>query len=79
MLDFLWITKRLAKGGVIEVYPKFIIKKTEDLMIRGGDFYAIWDEESGLWSTSEETVVRLVDREVDNYIAHLIESKASMK
>ena len=69
MLDFLFITKRLAKGGVIEVYPKFIIKKTEDLMIRGGDFYAIWDEESGLWSTSEETVVRLVDGAVDNYIA----------
>ena len=42
MLDFLMITTRSKKPGVIEVLPKFIIKKSKDLMIRGGDFYAIW-------------------------------------
>lgn len=45
MVDFLVITTRSTKRGIIEIYPKFIIKKSADLMIRGGDFYAIWCEE----------------------------------
>lgn len=67
MLDFLMIATRSNKKGLIEVYPKFIIKKSSDLMIRGGDFYAIWVEELGLWSTDEEDVIKLVDRELDKY------------
>ena len=53
MLDFLVISTRSGKRGIIEIYPKFIIRKSSDLMIRGGDFYAIWIEERGLWSTDE--------------------------
>ena len=68
MLDFLMIATRSTKRGVIEVYPKFMIKRSNDLMTRGGDFYAIWDEERGLWSTDEHDVVRLVDRELDIFI-----------
>lgn len=41
MLDFLVIATRSGKRGIIEIYPKFIIKKSSDLMIRGGDFYAM--------------------------------------
>ena len=67
MLDFLMIATRSKKKGLIEVYPKFIIKKSSDLMIRGGDFYAIWIEELGLWSTDEEDVIKLVDKELDKY------------
>ena len=66
MLDFLMIATRNTKNGV-EIYPKFIIKKSNDLMIRGGDFYAIWIEERGLWSTDEEDVIRLVDNELSQY------------
>ena len=36
-------------------------------MIRGGDFYAIWDEESGHWSTNESDALLLIDRELDKY------------
>ena len=36
-------------------------------MIRGGDFYAIWLEDKGLWSTDEQDVQRIVDRELDRY------------
>ena len=67
MIDFLTISTKSTKKGVIEIYPKFIIKKSSDLMIRGGDFYAIWIEEEGLWSTDEGDVVRLIDRELDKY------------
>ena len=67
MLDFLVIATRSGKRGIIEIYPKFIIKKSSDLMIRGGDFYAIWVEERGLWSTDEQDAVDLIDRELDHY------------
>ncbi|HZK46454.1 MAG TPA: DUF5906 domain-containing protein, partial [Atopostipes sp.] len=67
MVDFLMISTRSTKRGVIEIYPKFIIKKSSDLMIRGGDFYAIWIEEFGLWSTDEHDALQLIDRELDKY------------
>lgn len=67
MIDFLMIATRSTKRGVIEIYPRFVIKKSEDLMIRGGDFYAIWLEERGLWSTDEQDALQLIDRELDQY------------
>lgn len=67
MLDFLMISTRSTKRGVIEIYPKFIIKKSSDLMIRGGDFYAIWVEERGLWSTDEQDALSIIDKYLDEY------------
>lgn len=68
MLDFLKISTRSPKKDTVEIYPKFIINnKSTDLMIRGGDFYAVWVEQLGLWSTDEQDVQRLVDQEIDNY------------
>lgn len=67
MLDFLMISTRALKNGTIEIYPKFIIKKSTDLMIRGGDFYAIWIEERGLWSIDEQDALRMIDNEIDEY------------
>lgn len=67
MLDFLVISTRKGKRGVIEIYPKFVIKKSEDLMIRGSDFYAIWIEERGLWSTDEQDALQLIDNELTRY------------
>lgn len=68
MIDFLMIATRMGKRNTIEIYPKFIIKKSKDLMIRGSDFYAIWLEERGLWSTEEQDALQLIDRELDLYV-----------
>ena len=67
MLDFLKISTRSPKRDVVEIYPKFVMRRSEDLMIRGKDFYAIWIEELGLWSTDEQDVIRLIDKELDKY------------
>ena len=67
MLDFVKISTRNTKNGM-ELYPSFIIgKKSKDLMIRGGDFYAIWDDEHSMWSTDEDDATRLIDRELQKY------------
>ncbi len=68
MLDFFTIATRTTKRGTVEVYPKFKMNRSEDLMIRGGDFYAVWVEDRGLWSTDEQDVINLIDREVNRYI-----------
>lgn len=73
MVDFLIISMRSTKTGV-EIYPKFrLYPKSQDLMIRGGDFYAVWIEEKGLWSTNEDDALAIIDSELskayDNYHA----------
>ena len=67
MIDFLTVSTRPGKRGSVEIYPSFIVKKSKDLMIRGGDFYAIWVEDRGLWSTDEDDAIQLIDRELDKY------------
>lgn len=64
MVDFLIISMRSTKKGV-EIFPKFrLYPKSKDLMIRGGDFYAIWIEELGLWSTNEDDALSIIDSEL---------------
>lgn len=69
MLDFMTIsTKTNHKTNTVEVSPKFIMKKSKDLMVRGRDFYAIWDEDRKMWSTDEDDVTRLVDNELRKFV-----------
>lgn len=49
-------------------------------MIRGGDFYAIWNESRGCWSTDFVDVVSLIDKKLDDYkSAHPEYEKAVVK
>lgn len=57
------------QGAPPEVYPRFSTKKSKDLMIRGGEFYAIWDERKGMWSTDQDDVIDLIDSELDKFKA----------
>lgn len=74
-MDFLNISTRNVKENgkqVIKVYPSFIINaRSNDLMIRGGDFYAIWDPKNSEWSTSEQTAVDLIDNEITKKVEEL--------
>ena len=71
-MDFFVIRERCPKRGVREIYPDFIVKRSHDLMVRGKSFYAIWDEEAGLWSTDEYEVSRLVDKELSDYKSKVV-------
>ena len=71
-MDFLRIgTKTTKKQGIEQtiIFPKFIAKKSKDLMIRGGDFYAIWNDDIGLWSTNQDDVIDMVDKELVKFKA----------
>lgn len=72
-MDFYQIKERTSKNKTIEIYPDFKVLRSKDLMVRGRSFYAIWDEERGLWSTDEYDVQRLVDKELYEYKTRLEE------
>lgn len=67
-MDFLKIAVKDGRGKTKYATPTFKVMKCKDLMVRGKSFYAIWDEEAGLWSTDEYDVARLVDQEIDKFI-----------
>jgi len=62
-MDFLRLEEKFPRGK-IEISPSFIVCKSHDLMIKGKNFYAIWNPEEGLWSTDQDTVINMVDDEV---------------
>lgn len=70
-MDFYQIKERSAKNGLLEIYPDFKVCRSKDLMVRGKSFYAIWDEEKGLWSTDEYEVERLIDEDLYKYKENL--------
>lgn len=63
-LDFMRVLTRTNSKKILEVYPNFIIGRTKDLMTRGGDVYAVWDEELKRWLTDERDIIPLIDNEI---------------
>lgn len=63
-MDFYRIRERTTKRDSVEVYPDFKVIKSKDLMIRGNSPYAVWDEATGMWSTDEYDIPRLVDADL---------------
>lgn len=65
-MDFYQIRSKELKAGKIELYPDFQVGDlSEDLMIRGGKFYAIWDSDREMWSENPADVQRLVDADLE--------------
>lgn len=55
------------KKGCDYISPDFLISKSKDLMIRGQEFYAVYNKMTGFWSTNIYDVATLVDAEMDEY------------
>jgi len=63
-MDFFFVSQEETKDDAIVLRPSFKVGRSKDLMIRSQAFYAIWDDEKGLWSTDEYDVQRLIDEEM---------------
>ena len=59
-MDFFRVRYKTVKNDV-EVFPEFMVHPSKDLMVRGKNFYAIWDEASGMWNQNEHRVQEIVD------------------
>lgn len=78
MLDFYRIQVS-KKGKALTVWPDFDFGDYKDIMVRGGSFYAVWNEKTGLWSTNELDVVRIIDEDLYAKAEELKENGESVK
>ena len=70
VFNFCKIVETKKKPGVIFIEPNFTIGlKKSDLMIRGKDFYAVWDADSNMWVTNENYIVDVIDQAIDEKIS----------
>lgn len=67
ILDFYKIRIKETKGFP-QAYPDWVVDHFDDLMVRGGSFYAIWNESTGMWSTNEFDVQRIVDSDLYSFV-----------
>lgn len=72
MFDFCEVDARHITSKKIVVGPKFFLTPRKDLMTKGGDFCAAWDENSKVWRTDETFVINTIDKEVKLVYDHFI-------
>lgn len=65
-MDFYQVSVAKEKKEV-RVFPTFLIRPSKDIMVKGGSFYAVWDETKGQWSREVSDVARLVDEELRQF------------
>lgn len=71
-LDFVKIKTKIQNKSTI-VYPSFSgATDSNDLMIRGREFYAFWNEDIGLWDTNVAHFYRAVDKKLNEYCSDKI-------
>lgn len=61
-MDFIRVAYKENKDGTKEFYPSLQALESTDLVIRGGQFVAIWDEDTGLYSRRLSHVADIIDR-----------------
>ena len=79
-MDFYKMVVKESQSGVLQLRPDWIVGRSKDLMTRGGSFYCVWNEDTGLWSTDIYDVQRLVDRDLRAHAEELeIRNRAPYK
>lgn len=64
-MNFYDIKVRKLKGGIYEIFPEFLIDEQDsDLMVRGKDFYAVYDENTRLWKRNPKFIKNIIDKEL---------------
>ena len=66
MPDFLEIVAE-NKKDCVDIYPDFYTCCT-DVMIRGKGFYAVYDENTHLWSRDESKAIEIINNEVYKFV-----------
>lgn len=71
-MNYVTIEDTVAQRPVrVRVYPEFQVHESDELLIRGGKFYAVWDPNRQIWSRETQTIQQLIDTAIDNKIAEI--------
>lgn len=66
-MDFFEPIVTEMQGRKLRVEANYLISRYTDIMIKGGDFYAIYDKSRGLWSTDINDAVEIIDSILFDY------------
>ena len=72
-MDFYEIKVRKRKDGHFEIYPEFLINDSTDLMIRGKDFYAVFDNTTNMWIRNPKALQKIIDKDIYNKLNEMKE------
>lgn len=61
-MDFIRVAHKEDKEGKRTYYPSLQAIESQDLVIRGGQFVAVWDEDTGLYSRTLPHMPEILDR-----------------
>lgn len=61
-MDFIRVGVKDNRDGTRELFPAFLALESQDLVVRGGQFAAIWDEDTNLYSRRLSHVPDIIDR-----------------
>ena len=78
-MDFIRVAYKDGKDGTKEFYPSLQALESQDLVIRGGQFVAIWDEETGLYSRRQSHVPDIIDRAFSKMVGDRLRPGDSVK
>lgn len=70
-MDFFEPKEVIISNRKVRVEASYRMYGFKDIMIKGGSFYAVWDEEQGLWSKDRGDAIRLIDKELYSYAEKL--------
>ena len=70
-MDFFEPKEVVISNRKVRVEASYRMYGFKDIMIKGGSFYAVWDEEQGLWSKDRGDAIRLIDKELYSYAEKL--------
>lgn len=70
-MDFFEPKEVVISNRKVRVEASYRMYGFKDIMIKGGSFYAVWDEEQGLWSKDRGDAIRLIDKELYAYAEKL--------
>ena len=59
--------KRVSKTK-IEIIADPKVRGYHDLLVKGGSFYAVYDERTGLWSQNLRVLSELIDNDIDKFM-----------
>jgi len=73
-MDFIRVGYKENQDGTREFFPALLALESQDLVIRGGQFVAIWDEDTKLYSRRQSHVPDIVDRAFSKMVASEVRS-----
>lgn len=78
-MDFIRVAYKEDSEGNKTFYPSLQAVESTDLVIRGGQFVAIWDEESGLYNRRLSHLADIVDRAFVKMVGDRLRPNDSIK